>query len=74
MTPSEWLVHNQHALVEDCPIARVTKMACRARIRAFYEMKKAETRLNPNGCVGCRHGITKEVYDQIIFDSWGIEN
>ncbi len=70
MTPSEWLERHQTELVEDCPIARITRSACKARSRAFLFSRKPESVLNPRGCIGCRHGIPKEVYEKITAEVW----
>ncbi len=73
MTPSEWLELNQHALVEDCPIARITRQACRARSRAILFTRRAETPLNPYGCVGCKHGVSKDIYNRMVLNSLNLD-
>lgn len=73
MTPSEWLERNGHSLVEDCPIARITRRACRARSRAILFARPAESQLNPYGCVGCKHGISRDFYNRIALERLDIE-
>ncbi len=74
MTPSEWLERNRHALVEDCPIARITRRACKARSRAILLTRLVESSLNPYGCVGCKHGISWEFYNKTALERINIED